>query len=475
MAILSRTFILRIFIIALLSLKNPMLCIRAPWLSTWQTFTQNQPSPTVIPHPLNEYPAKVDVQIRVTEGSQQQIFSGIGSCQRDDDDPNPYGGIVYIYNHQEVKLYTPIISNTPSSNQDGVFAYTGGAVFNGPFAGKYATADIRVRVWRMCDFPPANFTSANVHTVSTSGSSYTDIPHNIGYYPDLIVVQLKLPNGFVSEAQGAVFKEQAVYSYNIVCGVIMAYDSSNIRLWPATNGIGSGQYGVFCVSDGWSTTESAYTYSSANVYVQAWKFSISDILFTQTDTRGSGISVSSTITLPQPFNIDNHIFLVQSQAVDGSYINYMFEGAGSALSDGSAFFARIGAVVYSYNQNEINLWYPGAGDYLIFIGGTWGLGAPTQQSTTASVSVKVFKADSTLPGCGCSNCSSNWNTLTTTCVTSPPDDIANAYKFFSYNTTVYTCMPGYQSNGGKSVIAYTGTQWEQTDFNCTGTMVTGWS
>lgn len=69
--------------------------------------------------------------------------------------------------------------------------------------------------------------------------------------------------------------------------------------------------GVFCVSDGWSTTESAYTYSSANVYVQAWKFSISDILFTQTDTRGSGISLSSTITLPQPFNIDNHIFLVQ--------------------------------------------------------------------------------------------------------------------------------------------------------------------
>lgn len=102
-----------------------MHCIRAPWVSTWQTFTKNQPSPTVIPHPLNEYPAKVDVQIRVTEGSQHQIFSGIGSCQRDDDDPNAYGGIVYIYNHQEVKLYTPIISGIHSYNLDGVFAYTG--------------------------------------------------------------------------------------------------------------------------------------------------------------------------------------------------------------------------------------------------------------------------------------------------------------------------------------------------------------
>lgn len=84
--------------------------------------------------------------------------------------------------------------------------------------------------------------------------------------------------------------------------------------------------------------------------------------------------------------------------MDGIYINYVFEGAGSALSDGSDFFGSIGAVVYSYNQHEINLWYPGAGDYLIYIGGTWGRGAPTHQSTTASVSVKVIKADSTLPG-----------------------------------------------------------------------------
>ena len=67
----------------------------------------------------------MDVQIRVTEGSQQHIFSGFGSCQRDDDDPNPYGGIVYIYNDIEVKLYTPVVSVTPTTNNDGGFAFTG--------------------------------------------------------------------------------------------------------------------------------------------------------------------------------------------------------------------------------------------------------------------------------------------------------------------------------------------------------------
>lgn len=36
----------------------------------------------------------------------------------------------------------------------------------------------------------------------TLGTSITDIPHNMGYYPDLVIVQLKLPNNYISEAQG---------------------------------------------------------------------------------------------------------------------------------------------------------------------------------------------------------------------------------------------------------------------------------
>lgn len=54
--------------------------------------------------------------------------------------------------------------------------------------------------------------------------------------------------------------------------------------------------------------------------------------------------------------------------MDGANANYVFEGAGSALSDGSAFFKKIGAVVYSYNPREVNIWYPGSEDYLLFVG-----------------------------------------------------------------------------------------------------------
>lgn len=71
------------------------------------------------------------------------------------------------------------------------------------------------------------------------------------------------------------------------------------------------------MSDGWASSEySEYEYTSASVYVQAWILSSSDIVFTQTDTRGSGISVSPTIAMPRPFDIDVHLFLVQVSYYD---------------------------------------------------------------------------------------------------------------------------------------------------------------
>lgn len=52
--------------------------------------------------------------------------------------------------------------------------------------------------------------------------------------------------------------------------------------------------------------------------------------------------------------------------------------------------------------------------------------------------------------------------------TSQPNDIQNAHKCMLHNITIYTCMSGYQSNGAKGVVAYNGSYWEETDYNCTG-------
>lgn len=64
-----------------------------------------------INHNLGEYPVKVDVQVKITEGGQDYIFSGLGSSQNDDDYPYDYGGVIYRYNDRCVQLAYPFNNN----------------------------------------------------------------------------------------------------------------------------------------------------------------------------------------------------------------------------------------------------------------------------------------------------------------------------------------------------------------------------
>lgn len=50
-------------------------------------------------------------------------------------------------------------------------AFTAG--FVGPFDAYYTTADVRVRAWLICDFPPANY-SSNIYGVGGPRKSKPD-------------------------------------------------------------------------------------------------------------------------------------------------------------------------------------------------------------------------------------------------------------------------------------------------------------
>lgn len=62
----------------------------------------------MIPHPLQDKPAKVEVQVKVRENGNDVIFPASGSAQRDDDSDNVYGGVVYVYNERHVKIFVPV-------------------------------------------------------------------------------------------------------------------------------------------------------------------------------------------------------------------------------------------------------------------------------------------------------------------------------------------------------------------------------
>jgi hypothetical protein len=80
-------------------------------------------SPLVIPHPFSEIPAKVDVQVKVVRDGTEYIFPGLGSAQRDDDLATDYGGVGYLYNDEDVKIYVPVTQN--NGNGPGHVILTG--------------------------------------------------------------------------------------------------------------------------------------------------------------------------------------------------------------------------------------------------------------------------------------------------------------------------------------------------------------
>lgn len=91
-------------------------------ISEWYPIEAQVSSPVIIPHPLHDKPARVEVQVKVQENGSDVIFPASGSAQRDDDWDNDYGGVVYFYNEHHVKIFVPILD---SHTNKGVIIYSG--------------------------------------------------------------------------------------------------------------------------------------------------------------------------------------------------------------------------------------------------------------------------------------------------------------------------------------------------------------
>jgi hypothetical protein len=103
------------------------------FISSWEAITSQDSSALTktISHPLGEYPAMVDVQVKVNIAGTECIFTGAGAPQRDDDYNVEYGGVIYIYNDLHIKLAFPYRSGGSETYN------TGGVVFTGMFVEYY--------------------------------------------------------------------------------------------------------------------------------------------------------------------------------------------------------------------------------------------------------------------------------------------------------------------------------------------------
>ncbi|XP_062616087.1 uncharacterized protein LOC134277796 [Saccostrea cucullata] len=426
----------------------------------------NAESPIVIPHPLNELPVKVDVQVKVNYDGTEYIFPGLGSAQRDDDIATDFGGVGYIYNDIDVKLFIPVAQ----SNGNG----QGGSLYSGPFVGTFTVCEVRIRAWRISDWPTPNYFVES--TISTS-APYKNVAHNLGVYPDFVTVQLVLSTGYVSEAQGTTptTLNHGTKWIN-TCGTIFGVTDCTITLWGASENDDF----LACFKDGWGSEDISYT--SAAVHIRAW-------ILTSSETKDNTISSGR-----------------------------MFYGAGSA-SHGEAG-ESFGGTVYGYNNSHVLLWTPASSyGYPIYVGGVWGSGADPLQCSSVVVSIKVIATgnlilvtvactsppsiangyyvvnnDSAVYNCNkmmcptpkeianaiqISNGTQKGSVALYSCISGyfrndiscgVPVDIPNTVKlsdgFYNGSMTVYSCLPGFSSNNEYPNTTCNGTHWSSVQFAC---------
>lgn len=95
------------------------------FVSPWTSITAYSNPEVTISHGFGEMPMKVDVFVRVTHPVHGMVtFLATGSGQTSDDPSKPFGGVIYLYNTNDVKIMAPGPSSCSSSCSGGV-AYFG--------------------------------------------------------------------------------------------------------------------------------------------------------------------------------------------------------------------------------------------------------------------------------------------------------------------------------------------------------------
>ncbi|CAC5402101.1 unnamed protein product [Mytilus coruscus] len=167
-----------------------------------------------IQHNLQDYPVKVDVQVKIRHNNTDYIFTASRSSQRDDDSNIPYGGAVYIYNQNEIIVTFPVRYN---QNSAGGLAYTGSyGLYQGPtntnLRGPYFKGKVKARAWLFSDLPTA---SINMSVYMNKNLNYKELNHTLSFYPDIMSVQIKLKecskqtyDGYIAEAEAKVIETQ---------------------------------------------------------------------------------------------------------------------------------------------------------------------------------------------------------------------------------------------------------------------------
>ncbi|KAL4235561.1 hypothetical protein ACF0H5_003957 [Mactra antiquata] len=449
-----------------------MLCLSPPsYISPWVLMDSDDPSTTFVTftHGFGEVPIKAEVQVRSpTTGF---IYPGVKSSYAGND-ANSRGGVICIYNENDVRLYGATNENTQSGTAYIIF--TGSLSWTSENQEQSKTGYVRVRVWRPSDLPAPDFTSTGTGMKANGNPwpNYKQLTHSLNVIPELTVVQynpaFSVPlSGWYSEGQGS--SSRPIDNNNLYWGgLVYGVNSNTIQLWTASSG--DANYGIFSFCDGWgydvrgdavSTMTSDCSYIRAYITIYMWtslgsteKFSTS-VLHDTSDTLTHEVSVHPLNSI----NIDDDILTFTVEAVSGANNGYYFPGTGAAMLDNDN---GCGGVIYAYSNetSSVRYWHPNTYSSNAGLIHIQRFGGGTNQDLTsdANLHINLYK-----PGVSVIN-----NCLGV--VAQPGVNVNSTLSSGTGTTCVvdYTCYTGHTLVSGdlQMIYDYTTTSWTGTPPDC---------
>ncbi|KAJ8313034.1 hypothetical protein KUTeg_010407 [Tegillarca granosa] len=400
--------------ILMLAATNLVESLKPPsFVSSWSYIETDTFNNVNITHNMNSLPAKVEVQIKAIDGPNKSfIFPGTSATQNDDDDLVIRGGAIYMYNENDILIFSGI-------GTDARIIYTGSSENRiGPNVQSSISGQARARVWSACDFPKPDFSSdwfeiaTHDGNFMTSNPPFKEINHNLGVHPAYVSVQVQILEGVFAgyyfdgigrfnSAMDIVLFEVSKFNYSDTrtcmvdsssqylnnAGVLYAYNETTVRMWMPKNKLGC----LFGLIDGWGTFLRGKA-KQGKARVLAWK-TIGETVMETSTAYGDGVANEDYEIAVKRNEISKEVLIiVEVEAKDGDNKDFRFTGTGAAMEDPNND-GNYGGIIYSFNETSVRIWIPSDTNnqgFIAFVGGKWG-GFYSQASNAVDIVFKVWE------------------------------------------------------------------------------------
>ena len=222
-------------------------------------------------HGLGGMPGRVRVLVKAESGANAgYVFEGWGAQQADDDVPGNYGGIVFGYDGNNVRLWAPTASNGHSR---GYLVNVASGWAGTKNSQSTHNAKVRVMAWHGTRSP--SYESGWLAMAVNAQTSFREFKHDLGVLPAYVQVLVKATGG--SNA-GYVFEGAPSCQIDVAQsleygGVVYAFNEEYVRVWAPSKDPDSAKNNgrIVSVWDGWGNNVNSGNEVAAEVKVLVWE------------------------------------------------------------------------------------------------------------------------------------------------------------------------------------------------------------